>query len=232
MKPPISKERIEHNNLIAQANRKDFDAAHVTAVSVVGPADSGKTSIIEALLSRLDPKIGAAAIIANPTADREVARIIRHGYQAVPLLTDNLTSLQVRETLPRFDLHQLDLLLIESVYDPLSPVEFDLGHHIRIGVCSAADQDAKVAEYQLLITTSDLVLLTKTDLLPLVTFNFDVFCQGVQRLKPGLDVIQTSVHRNQGIDTWLKWLEFHARSNKRSSSAPRLFHPFAKWFHN
>jgi hydrogenase nickel incorporation protein HypB len=230
MKPPTSKERVEANNQVAQANWKDFDAAHVTVVSVVGPADSGKTSIIEALLSRLDPKIGAAAIIANPTADREVSRIIRHGYQAIPLLTDDLTAQQVRETLPRLDLHHLDLLLIESVYDPLSPVEFDLGQHIRIGVCSAADQDAKVAEYQLLIATSDLVLLTKTDLLPLVTFNFDVFCRGVQRLKPGLDVIQTSVQRNQGIDTWLKWLEFHARSNKRTSSAPRLFHPFANWF--
>jgi hydrogenase nickel incorporation protein HypB len=230
MKPTTPNEKLEANGLIALANRKDFDAAHVTAVSVAGPAGSGKTSIIEALLSRLDPKIGAAAIIANPTADREVLRVTRHGYQAVPLLTDNLMAVQVRDTLPRLDLDQLDLLLIESVYDPLSPVEFDVGHHIRIGVCSAADRDAKVAEYQLLITTSDLVLLTKTDLLPLATFNFDVFCQGVQRLKPGLDVIQTSVHRNQGIDTWLKWLEFHARSIKRNSSTPRLFHPFASWF--
>lgn len=223
-------EQFKSNSLAAQTLRRRFDAHGVTVASVVGPAGSGKTSLIEALLLRLDPNVRTAVMIANLGADRQVERIGRHGISAVPIKTDNLTAELVGESLGQLDLPALDLLLIESHGNNASPVEFDLGHHLRIGVFSAAGGHDKLVEYPFLVSESDLLVLTKCDLLPMVTFDFDVFNDDVARLKPGLEVIRTSIRRNEGIDTILKWLEFHAPLKKRGPSAAPLFQPFTKWF--
>jgi len=219
-------ERFELNSQIAQANRKDFDAAGLKVISVVGPAGSGKTSAIEALLTRLDPKLRVAVMVGNLAAERQVSRITRHGYQAVPLITDNLTAVHVRETLGQLDLHDLDLLVIEADGNALSAVEFDLGHHLRVSVFSVAGGDDKATEYPFLVAGSDLVLLTKTDLLPFVTFDLHVFCQDVKRLKPGMEIIHASAQSNNGIEAWVRWVESYVRPGIDHRGNGQMFHPF------
>ena len=223
-------ERFRSNSLAAQSLRKRFDAQHVVVASMVGPAGSGKSSVIEALLLRLDPKVRTAVFIANLGANRQTSRITQHGIPAVAIQTDNLTAEIVAESLSQLDLPALDLLLIESHGNSMSPVELDLGHHLRIGVFSAAGGHDKLVEYPFMVSDSDLLVLTKCDLLPYVAFDFEIFNDDVARLKPGLEVICTSTRRNEGIDTLLKWLEFHAPLPKRRPLAPPLFHPFTKWF--
>jgi hydrogenase nickel incorporation protein HypB len=230
MSTSLLAEQFKSNSLAAQALRKRFDSHRVIVASVVGPAGSGKTSMIEAWLLRLDAKVRAAVIIANLGADRQTSRITQHGSAAVAIRTDNLTAKLVGESLSQIDLRDLDLLLIESHGNSVSPVEFNPGHHLRIGVFSAAGGHDKLAEYPFMVSESDLLVLTKCDLLPLVTFDFDVFNDDIARLKPGLEVIRASIRRNEGIDTLLKWLEFHAPLRKRVSSSPTLFHPFTNWF--
>jgi len=230
MNTSLLAEQFKSNCLAAQALRKRFDSHRVIVASVVGPAGSGKTSMIEALLLRLDPNVRAAVIIANLGADRQTRRITQHGFAAVAIQTDKLTAELVGESLSQFDLRALDLLLIESHGNNLSPVEFDLGHRLRIGVFSAAGGHDKLVEYPFMVCESDLLVLTKCDLLPLVSFDFDVFNDDIARLKPGLELIRTSIRRNEGIDTLLKWLEFHAPLRNRASSTPTLFHPFTNWF--
>jgi len=228
MKTVTLKERLELNNQIAQANRKDCDAAGLKVISVVGPAGSGKTSAIEALLTRLDSKIRVGVMVGNLAAERQVARITRHGVQAIPLVTDNVTATHVRESLSRLDLQGLDLLVIEADGNALSPVEFDLGHHLRVSVFSVAGGDDKATEYPFLVAGSDLVLLTKTDLLPFVTFDLQVFCQDVQRLKPGMDLICASAQSNKGIEDWLGWVESHVCLGIEHRGNGQMFHPSVK----
>ena len=193
---------------------------------MVGPAGSGKTSAIEALLTRLDSELRVAVMVGNLAAERQVSRITRHGYQAVPLITDNLTAVHVRETLGQLDLRDLDLLVIEADGNALSPVEFDLGHHLRVCVFSLAGGDDKATEYPFLVAGSDLVLLTKTDLLPFVTFDLQVFCQDVQRLKPGMDIICTSAQSNKGIEDWVGWVESRMCPGIKDRGNGQMFHPF------
>jgi hydrogenase nickel incorporation protein HypB len=228
MKTFTLNERFQLNSQIALANRKDFEAAGLKVISVVGPAGSGKTSAIEALLTRLHPKLRVAVIVGNLAAERQVSRITRHGYQAVPLITDNLTAIHVRETLGQLDLHNLDLLVIEADSNALSPVEFDLGHHLRVSVFSLAGGDDKATEYPFLVAGSDLVLLTKSDLLPFVTFDFQVFCQDVQRLKSCMDIICASAQSNKGIEDWVGWVESHVCPEIKDRGDGQMFHPFVK----
>lgn len=228
MKPSLS-DRFRLNSDIAETNRKDFDAAGLTVISVVGPAGSGKTSAIEALLTRLDPKVRVAVMVGNLAAERQVSRITRHGFQAVPLITDNLTAVHVRESLGQLDLGHLDLLVIEADGNALSPVEFDLGHHLRVSVFSVAGGDDKATEYPFLVAGSDLVLLTKTDLRPFVTFDLQVFREDVKRLKPSLNIIQASAQSNQGIEAWVGWVESHLVPEVQNRKSVKIFDPFVSW---
>lgn len=212
--------RLDLNNPIARANRASFDAAGVTAISLVGPAGSGKTSLIEALIERLNPKIRAAVIVGDLAAARQVERIARHGCHAIPIVTDNLAAINVRDALSQLDLNDLDLLLIESEDNAHSPVEFHLGQHLRASVFSSAGGDDKATEYPFLIAASDLVLVTKTDLLPLVSFDFKAFAQDVTRIKPRMPIIQLSVQAGQGIGQWVEWVSSHL--SRRAGERPTL----------
>lgn len=220
------KTRFELNDQVARANRAIFDGADVTAISLVGPAGSGKTSVIEALLTRLDSKLRTAAIIADLAAERQVQRIARHGRQAIPLVTGNLTAINVREALTQLNLNDLDLLLIESESHTRGSAELDLGNHLRVSVFSVAGGDDKTTEYPLLIAGSDLVLLTKVDLLPHLTFDFNVFSQDVERVKPKMPIIRLSVQSNQGISQWVEWVESHLSRRPGDRRPPRTLNPF------
>jgi hydrogenase nickel incorporation protein HypB len=226
MKPSAARE-AQPGTQIADTLRKTFDAAGVTAVAFVGPVDSGKTSIVEALLLRLAPAVRAAVVMGDPLAEKKIARIRRHGYQGVAVVTHDLTPHQLREAAGHLDLDQLDIVFIEAPGRGPEAQDVDLGAHLRIGVFAADTSGDKAAGYSLVIAGADLIVLTKVDLMQIVHFDQGGFFKAVNRINPGLDVIRTSVVRNEGIDTLSKWLEFHAIFRRRNSSTPKLFHPFA-----
>jgi len=225
---PELKTRFELNDQIARANRANFDAAGITTISLIGPAGSGKTSLIEAMLPRLNSKLRIAVIVADLAAERQVERISRHRCQAIPLLTNDLAAINVREALSQLNLKNFDLLLIESEGNAHSPVEFELGHHFRASVFSVAGGDDKATEHPFLIAGSNMVLLTKIDLLPFVTFDFKVFKQDVMRVKPKMPIIQLSIESGQGIEQWIEWVESHLTVRVGDRPSPRIFDPFIR----
>jgi hydrogenase nickel incorporation protein HypB len=222
------KSRFDLNNQIARDNRAKFTAAGVIAVNLVGPAGSGKTSLIESLLSRLSPIIRSAAIVAELAAERQVERIARRRCKAIPLVTDNLTAIHIRDAIAQLNFGELDLVLIESEGNAHSPVEFDLGQNFRASVFSVAGGDDKATENPFLVAGSDLVILNKIDLLPLVKFDLSVFMQDVTRIKPKVPIIQTSVESAQGIDRWVEWVESCLSSNLGARPLPRAPNPFIR----
>jgi hydrogenase nickel incorporation protein HypB len=229
MNPLQLKDRSEPNDQAACANRRDFDASRTTVVTFVGPAGSGKTSIIEELMLRLAPPLRAAAMICNLAADRQISRITRHGYPAVAVKTDHISAVRVREALPKLGLTGLDLLLIEADGNALNPAELDLGHHFRIGVFSAAGGDDKVNEFPSLVAGSNLVLLTKIDLLSFVKFDLDSFSEDIARIKANLPIIQASVQSGQGIQECVEWMESRRWAIVVNRGADRIFDPFVNW---
>ncbi len=161
-------------------------------------------------------------------AERQVERLARHRCQAIALVTDNLAAINVRQALSHLNLNELDLLLIESDGNAHSPVEFDLGHHLRASVFSVAGGDDKATEYPFLIAGSDLVLLTKTDLLPSVKFDFKAFNQDVARVKPKTPIIQLSALSNQGVGQWVQWVESHLSHDALDRPSRRASDPFIR----
>jgi hydrogenase nickel incorporation protein HypB len=221
--------RFELNNQIARANRAAFDAAAVTVVSVVGPPGSGKTSLIEALICHLDRRIRTVVIVGNLAAARQVERITRQGCKAIPLVIDNVSAVNIRDTLAQLNLPDVDLLIIESEANAFTPVQFDLGQHFRAGVFSIAGGDDKATEYPYLVAESDVVLLAKIDLLKLVSFDFKVFGQDVNRIKPKMPIIHLSNQSRQGIARWVEWVHGHLSAKGRDRAGLHVVEPFVNF---
>lgn len=208
--------KFKANSQTAVVNRHAFSLSGTTAISLVGSAGTGKTSLIEAAM-RLAHNATIGAIVGNLASPRDAERLQRLGVRSVPVVTDNLTAEHVHESLGEFELNRCDILFIESGGNVESPVEFDFGQSARVAVFSVAGGDDKAAANPRLVADADLIVLTKTDLLPYVTFDLTAFHNDVTTLNPQASIITTAALSSHGFDEWISWLT-HQRTDGGHSS--------------
>jgi hydrogenase nickel incorporation protein HypB len=223
---PLSS-RFELNSQMAAANRAAFALDGVTVVSLVGSSGSGKTSIIEAAVQHLEGRMRLATVVGNPAASRDAERLARLGVCAVPVQTDNLAANDVHNVLADLNLARMDMVFIETA--GISPLELDLGQDLRVAVFGASGGDDKAAEYANLIAESDLVVLSKIDLLPHVTFDMNVFRADVAKANPAAELITLSARSGAGVEALLDSLARHWAPDKQFG-APRRAADQLEWF--
>jgi hydrogenase nickel incorporation protein HypB len=83
-----------------------------------------------------------------------------------------------------------------------------------MSVTEGADKPLK---YPHMFRTADLVLLSKVDLLPYVDFDVAAWVDGARRARPGVEVLEVSATRGDGMADWYAWL----RTRADDLAAPR-----------
>ena len=53
---------------------------------------------------------------------------------------------------------------------------------------------------------ADVVLINKTDLLPYLRFDTEVFSQAIKGINEKVEIFQISCATGQGIEQWVSWL--------------------------
>jgi hydrogenase nickel incorporation protein HypB len=140
---------------------------------------------------------------------RDADRMARYCDQVIQINTGkgcHLEANHVRQAMSRMDLGKLDILFIENVGNLICPVGFDLGQDAKIGIFSVSGGDDKAAKHPYIICESSLLLLTKTDLLPYIPFDIDLFMGDIRKLNPKVKVLSLSAVSGEGIDAWIEWL--------------------------
>ena len=99
-----------------------------------------------------------------------------------------------------------DLIFIENVGNLVCPATFDLGEHQRVILLSVPEGSDKPAKYPATFKSADLLLITKTDLLPYFDFSMDEAVNEARILKPGLDIISLSATTGDCFEPLLKYL--------------------------
>jgi len=207
-------ERIfDENDQTAAANRRDFDAAGLTAVNLMSSPGAGKTSLLRRTLERLHDRLRIGIVEGDIETSIDADRLSGFGA-AVALINTadgfggecHLDAPMVRSALPRLPLADLDLLIIENVGNLVCPAEFDVGAHARAMVYSVTEGEEKPLKYPVMFRSTDLVVVNKIDLIPHLDYDLDLFYANLEKVNPGVRVIEASARTGEGVDAWCDWL--------------------------
>ena len=102
---------------------------------------------------------------------------------------------------------KLDLLFIENVGNLVCPASFDLGETKRVVLLSVPEGSDKPAKYPATFRSADLVLITKTDLVPYFDFKVEEATEFVRILKPDMPVLSLAAEKGEGMDAWIAYLQ-------------------------
>jgi hydrogenase nickel incorporation protein HypB len=82
---------------------------------------------------------------------------------------------------------------------------------------ATTEGDDKPKKYPKMFLTSDLMLVSKADLLPYVPFSVEAVTIDAREINHELEVIQISSTSGEGIDTWCDWLLEKGQMLKKES---------------
>ena len=97
------------------------------------------------------------------------------------------------------------------------PAAFDLGEAHKVVMLSVTEGEDKPLKYPDMFHAADLMLLTKVDLLPHVSFDVGRCVEYARRINPDIEMIHVSATSGEGLQTWYDWISGR-RSTVRSSS--------------
>jgi hydrogenase nickel incorporation protein HypB len=207
------------NDEMASHNRTHFDAHGVLVINLMSSPGAGKTALLEATIAALKSRYRIAVIEGDLETDNDAARIRAQGVEAVQITTGTACHLDanlVHRALHRLPLAGLDLLFIENVGNLVCPASFDLGQHLNVTLLSVTEGDDKPAKYPVIFRASDLVVLSKMDLLEVMDdFNPVRAAAALRALGGDTPMIRTAARRTPALGPWLEWLE-------QQLSRPRL----------
>ena len=132
-------------------------------------------------------------------AGAPVRQIMTHGCC-------HLEADMVRQHLDGWELADLDFLFIENVGNLVCPTSWDLGESLRVVLLSVTEGEDKPLKYPGLFHTSDVAVMTKTDLAGPCDFDRDQALRNIESVRPGMQVIETSVKRGKGLNLWIDFL--------------------------
>ena len=209
MEIAVMQDILGRNDAIAEKTRCLLKEKKIMAINLLGSPGAGKTTLLEKTLAALKDELRIAVIEGDLFTTRDADRIGKLGVSVVQVNTSggcHLDAMMVWEALASFDLDELDLLIIENVGNLVCPAEFELGEAARATVLSVTEGDDKPLKYPLIFKETDVVLISKTDLIPFTNFNLEVAMDDLSKLNPDGQILPVSAVKETGLDVWFDWL--------------------------
>lgn len=201
---------LRHNDSQAELNRQRLDSHGVLTINLMSSPGSGKTALLETTLRKLAGSLRIGVIEGDLETENDADRIRALGVPVHQITTGTACHLDahlVQQSLDKLDLSQLDILFIENVGNLVCPASFDLGHHRNVTLLSVTEGDDKPAKYPVMFRAADLMLISKTDLLPyLGEFSPARAVRALRELASAAAALELSAKTGDGLETWLGWL--------------------------
>jgi hydrogenase nickel incorporation protein HypB len=200
---------LKANDFVADIIKKEMTNTNTLLINITSSAGSGKTTLMQETAKKLKDQINIAVMVGDLETERDAERIRETGIQALQIVTGGICHLEaqmVHQVLPKFDLNKIDLLFIENVGNLVCPSSFDLGEDYRVTLMATTEGDDKPRKYPKMFLTSDLMLVSKADLLPYVPFSTDSVIKDAREVNHEIEVIQISSIKGEGMDDWCNWL--------------------------
>jgi hydrogenase nickel incorporation protein HypB len=200
---------LAKNDRLAELNRDWLRERSVLAVNLMSSPGAGKTTLLERTARELAGKVSISVIEGDQAAALDATRIRAAGCEVVQINTGagcHLDAEMVAEGLRVLDPPSGSVVMIENVGNLVCPSLFDLGEAARVVLASVTEGDDKPLKYPHMFRRADLVLVSKTDLLPYVDFDSRRHAADVRRTSPHALMLQVSAATGAGMQEWYDWL--------------------------
>ena len=200
---------FEENAKHADENRRYLRERSVRMLNLVSSPGAGKTTLLARSIEDLKHHFAISVIEGDQQTSRDAERIAATGIAAVQINTGkacHLDAQMVGRALEALDIAKGSILFVENVGNLVCPAEFDLGEEKRVAMISVTEGDDKPLKYPSIFASSDLMIITKTDLLPYVDFDPEACIRYAKRLKPSMEIVKTSAKTGEGLEEWYDWV--------------------------
>ena len=200
---------LKANDYVAGIIREKMTETKTLLVNITSSAGSGKTTLMQKTAEMLAGKVRMAVMVGDLETERDAERIRQTGIQALQIVTGGICHLEaqmVHQALPQYDLEQIDLLFIENVGNLVCPASYDLGEDYRVTLIATTEGDDKPRKYPKMFLTSDLMLVSKADLLPYLPFSVEAVTNDAREVNHDLEVMLISALKGDGLEEWGNWL--------------------------
>jgi hydrogenase nickel incorporation protein HypB len=201
---------LNENARVAAELRTRFVANQVLVVNLVSSPGSGKTTLLEKTLETLPKGTRVAVLTGDLQTENDANRLKRYGFPVKQIVTGGTCHLDARmieKHVADWSLSELDLLIVENVGNLVCPSSYDLGESAKVVLLSVTEGEDKPLKYPSIFAKSELMVLTKNDLLPYVPFNADLAISNARRVHPEMEVVRVSCLAGDGLREWMKWLD-------------------------
>jgi hydrogenase nickel incorporation protein HypB len=205
----VIKKILDKNDHEAAHNRAHFDKNGVLAINLMSSPGSGKTTLLEKMADLAGFKYGVVEgdLETSRDADRLNACDIP-AYQIQTGSACHLDAFMVHKGLHAMPLEDIDVCFVENVGNLVCPASYDVGTHLNIVLVSVPEGNDKIAKYPVMFRSADLVLITKTDLLPYFDYDIESEKKEARKLKPNVDILEVNIHDVESLKRVINWIEF------------------------
>ncbi len=201
---------LAKNDLIAAQNRGWLKGRNITALNLVSSPGAGKTTLLVKTIEDLKNDIPIAVIEGDQETANDAERIAATGCPAIQVNTGtgcHLEAAMIEQGLDRLKPPENSLVLIENVGNLVCPALFDLGERAKVAMLSVTEGEDKPIKYPHMFRASQVMVLTKIDLLPYVNFDVQQCLAYARQVNPGLTIFQVSATTGAGLTEWYNWLK-------------------------
>jgi hydrogenase nickel incorporation protein HypB len=219
---PLENKILGENDRVAAELRERFQERGVFCLNFISSPGSGKTSLLEKTLEVLPAHERVAVLTGDIQTENDARRLGRFGCPVRQITTGGTCHLDARmidRHLRDWNLRDIGLLFIENVGNLICPSSYDLGEAAKIVLLSVTEGDDKPLKYPSIFFKSELMLLTKIDLLAHVPFDASRAEQNARRIHPGMEILRVSSIAGNGLQQWLAWLERRRRKQQAGEIA-------------
>ncbi len=203
---------LDKNDKEADHNRTHLENKGILGINLMSSPGSGKTTLLEYLSEVAEFKFGV--VEGDLETERDSNRLKAKGIDTVQIQTGtacHLDAFMVHKGLHNINLDDIDICFVENVGNLVCPASYDVGTHLNIVLVSVPEGEDKIAKYPVMFRQADLILITKTDLLPYFKYDIEAEKKEARKLKPNVDILEININDIASVKAVANWIEFKRR---------------------
>lgn len=200
---------LKANDFVADTIRKKMEEKGILMINITSSAGSGKTTLLQETARRIGDKVKMKILVGDLETERDADRLRDVGADALQIVTGGICHLEAQmvwQAMEQLDLEGVELLIVENVGNLVCPASFDLGEDYRVTLIATTEGDDKPKKYPRMFLTSEMMLVSKVDLLEYLPFSVDAVVADARDINPDIQVVELSTTKDIGVDVWCDWL--------------------------